>query len=195
MRKTILAILLALVLTVVPAASAFAANPVIVTVTATPAAVSLSVDFATWTVNGITGDSKMRENTTYYSNPLGDETAPSATVANGDCRFQFTKDGNVAIDITCDFADFTGGDAMTNSNGGYAVNGANAFGASGYESGKDWPTDAVIFKNSGSAIFISNLAISATDKWGIALLTQSAPFVSTTGMTSTITCAAVEHVP
>jgi len=192
MRKTLLAILLALALVVIPVGSAFAANPVTVTVAATPAYVSLAIDVNTWPINGITGDSKIRKNTTYYSNPGGDTTAPANPVVDGNCRFQFTNNGNVAIGITCDFANFASGDAMTNSNGGYTSNGANAFGASGYASGVAWPGGAVIFQSSGSATFISNLAALGTKKWGVALLTKSGDFSSATQMTSIITCTATE---
>jgi hypothetical protein len=195
-RKPLIAILIALALVVIPVGTAFASSTADVTITATPAYVSLSLGaVTTWPINGITGDGKIRKSTTYYANPLGDTTAPTNPVVDGDCRFTFTNDGNVPIDIVCDFADFASGDAMTNSNGGYTSNGPNAFGASGYESGAAWPGGAVIFQSSGSATFISNLAASGTKMWGVALLTQSGDFTSDTQMTSTITCTATEYTP
>lgn len=194
MRKTLLAILLALALAVVPAVGVLAANPAEVTVTATPAYVSLDLGaVTTWPINGIAaGDGKIRPNTTYYSNPLGDETAPAgANVVDGECRFTFTNDGNVAIDIACDFDDFAG-IVMTNINTGYTNNGATSFGASGYASGALWPGGAVTFASSGSGVFIDALGVAGTQKWGVALLTQDDAFTSATAMTSTITCTAVE---
>jgi len=193
MRKTLIAILMALALVVVPVGSALADSSVTVNVTATPAFVSLTVDVNTWEINGIAvPGSKIRPSTTYYSNPLGDTTAPATPVVDSACRFQFTSNGNVAIDITCNFANFAG-IVMTNSNGGYTVNGATAFGASGYASVAAWPGGAVIFQNANSAKFIDNLPAGGTKKWGVALKTQSDVFTAATAMTSTITCTAAEH--
>jgi hypothetical protein len=195
MRRLIVSLALALVLVASFAVPAFAATTADVTVTATPAYVSLSLGaVTTWPINGVFGgDSKIRPSTTYYANPTGDTTEPTATVVDGDCRFTFTNDGNVAIDIKRNFADFAG-IVMTNINTGYANNGATAFGASGYASDAAWPGGAVIFKNAASGVFITNLAATFTKKWGVALKTQSDPFASATSMTSTITCTAIEHV-
>ena len=192
MRKTLIAIALALALVTVPVGSAFAANPVVVSVTATPAYVSLSLDVNTWEINGIAvPGSKIKPSTTYYANPLGDTTVPATPIVAGACRFQFTNDGNVAINITCNFVDFAG-IVMTNGAGGYTVSGATTFGASGYAVGVDLP--GVIFKKptTGSGVFISGLDATNVKKWGVALKTQSGVFTSATPMTSTITCTAVQ---
>ena len=195
MKKTILAILMAVALIVIPVGNALAASSVDVTVTASPAVISLTVLPTTWDINDeVAGDGLVRINTTYYANPTGDETAPNNPVVDGDCRFTFTNDGTVNIDIACDFADFTSGDAMQNSEGGYTVNGANDFGASGYASGAAWPGGAVDFLSTGSAEFIDDLAVSGTIMWGAAILMQSGDFVSAVTMDSTITCTATEHV-
>lgn len=193
MKRTPLAIILALALLLVPVGNALADSSADITVTATPLYLSLVLDVNTWTINGITGDGIIDNDTTYYSNPLGDTTAPSATVVDGECRFQFTNSSSVAIDITINFPDFTGGDAMENIDTGYANNDTNSFGVSGYESGDTWPDDAVIFKSAASDVFISNLAKDGTKKWGMALKTKSGAFSSRDEMSSTVTATATEH--
>ena len=198
MKKTLIAIVLALALTLIPVSSALAANPETATVTCTP--VVLSIDLGAtgdWPVNNVGGgDALVRPDTLYYSNPVGDETAPSGTVLVGECHFTFTNLSNVAIDITCNMSDFVGGDASTNSDGGYTSNGATTFGASGYYEGGAWTGGAVTFQVAGSGLFIDALDESggADDDimWGIAMTTQSDDFTLTTNMVSTVTCTATE---
>ena len=96
MRKNLIGVLFAVVLIAVLAVPVSATD---ITVTATPAYVSFSSAPTTWTLNGITGDSKIDVDTVYYANPLGDTTAPSATVADGECQFTWTNDSSVNINI------------------------------------------------------------------------------------------------
>ena len=185
--------MLALALVFIPVSSALAA---VVTVTAVPAVVSFTAT-PDWTINGIAGSGSIWPNTTYYANNAGDRTPPDATVADDDCYFTFTNAGAVPIAITCDMSDFSGGtNNMTNGELGYTLNGATAFGASGYASGDTWPGMAVIFMKTGSALFIASLgengAPDDTIMWGVALITQQNDFTDVAPSTSTITCTASE---
>lgn len=190
MRKTLIAILIALALIVIPVGSALAATSQNVTVTATPKFISITNTPTDWNIGGTSA--KIDKSTTYYSNPLGETTAPSALVADGECKFTITNTSNVAINITVNFPNFTGGDAMTNINTGYANNGANQFGASGYISGMTWPAGAVILKSSASDALKTNLAASTNLKWGIAIKTQSDDWTSGSEMSSTVTVTATQ---
>jgi hypothetical protein len=109
---------------------------------------------------------------------------------DGECRFDTTNGGNVAIDLTVNIPDFSGGDASTNSNLG--TNGATTFGAYTYVSGVAFASK-VIAKASASSVAISNLAASANKYWGIMLTTQSNAWTSATAMTSSCTIAATIH--
>ena len=113
-------------------------------------------------------------------------------MVDGECQFTATNDGNVAIDITINFPDHTGGDASTNSNSGYGTNGASSFGASSYISGLAWPGGAVTLQASGSSVSIDALAASGTKKFGIAYKAQSGAWTSATAMNSTVALTAVE---
>jgi hypothetical protein len=188
MRKTLFAILLALALVLIPVGSAFAATSAQVDVTAHPSILSISNSPATWEVNGITTPgSKIVKNTTYYANPLGDTTAPSATVVDGECRFTLTNDGDVNVDVNIAMSDLG---AMTNGGGGYASNGATSFGASAYISGLAWPGAAVTLTTGGGA-FETAFAPGSV-KWGVALLTQTDSFTVPGDLTGTIDLTATE---
>lgn len=202
MRKTIIAIMLALALVLIPVGSALAATSQNVTVTANPVYLAFTVeadDMGTdWPINGLAaGDGLIRPNTTYFANPLDDEGAPTAGgVLGTECWFTFDNDSNVDIDIYCMMSDFVVG-GMTNSAGGYTSNGATAFGASGYFEGGLWDGDAETFpKVAYSAKFIDGLdkqgGADEDIKWGIALLTQDDDFASADSTESTVTCTAVE---
>lgn len=189
MRKIIVATVLALVLVVSVAVPVFAATAADVDVTATPAFVSITNLPTTWTINGVaSGDSLIRPTTTYYSNPLGDETAPASTVDDADCEFTVTNDGSVNVNIAIDFPDFTAGDAMTN--GGTGDGGVGTFGTKGYVSG-ELLSAAVVLLATGTPTVISDLA-PGSKKWGIMLATQTDDFTSATSMTATVTLTATE---
>lgn len=161
-----------------------------VIVTATPTYVGISVTPLTWILNGITGDHKMRVNTTYYSNPLGDTVSPSPVVLNTECRFTLVNSSTIATDITLDIADFIGGDASVNSNLG--TNGPTNFGAYSYVSG-DLFVAKVVAKSFLSSILISTLPALTNRKFGIELTTQSNPWVSGISSSSITTVTATEH--
>jgi hypothetical protein len=207
MKRTILAVMLALALVLIPMSTALAQD-FEVEVYATPTIVSLDVDPINWTVNGISGSGSIWPDTTYYAHGGGwaddkvGPSDPSGDIIDGDCRFTFTNNGSVPIAITCDMTDFIGGsEPMGNGEGGYLVNGATDFGATAYASGDAWPGEAVdlMLPATGSALFIESLAKLADApaneiKWGVALITQSDPFIvdPPTQSTATIECNASE---
>jgi len=183
-RKTLIAILVALALVVVPAAGVFAATSADVEITATPAFISISNAPGTWTINGISGSGVIEPDTLYYSNPLGDTTSPTVGGAvDGECRFTITNTSTVAIDLTVVFPHHIGGDASTNSDTG--LNGTDSFGAKTYFTGQAsgaW----VIAKNSGSSVGKDGLAATTNIKWGLIYESQSDAWTSGTAMTNTV---------
>ena len=190
-KKFALLVMLVAIISLLPINHAFAATSQSVTVTATPSFISISNAPGTWTINGITGDSRIDTSTTYYSNPLGDTTSPSDPVTAGECQFTITNTSNIAIDITVNFEDFTGGDAMTNGNSGSA--GASTFGAYSYHEGMTYSTGKVVAKATGSGALKTNLAASTNLKWGVAISTQTDDWSSGDAMTSTVTVTATAN--
>ena len=196
MRKIIVATVLALVLVVSAAVPVFAATTADVTVTATPAIVSISNLPTAWTMNdsGATtpGDDAIRKATTYYSNDEDNTAAPSSTVVDSECRFTVTNDGTVNVDIEISMSDFSGGtDPMTNGDTGSA--GVGTFGAKAYVSGALLSAASVITV-AGTADVIANLPHTAsnTKKWGLQIATQTDDFTDSTSTTSTVTLTATE---
>jgi len=187
MKRLIISIALAVALLVIPVSGAFAALSQNVSVTATPSFVSIANDPADWTINGLTGNSVIAENTTYYSNPASDTTAPSATVIDDDCRFTVTNTSTVATNIVVNFPDHTNGDASINSNLG--TNDTTKFGAYGYVSGVAL-SSKVILKSSTSDNLISAQPATTNFLWGMEYKSQSNTWTSGTGMTSTVVMTA-----
>jgi hypothetical protein len=184
----ITAIWLALALAL--ALPALAATTQDVTVTATPSLVSIANAPATWTLDGITGDSLVDINTVYYANPLGDTTAPAgANVVDAECRFTITNSSTVAIDLSVNSGNFTGGDAMTNSDTGN--NGVGQYGAYSWVSGTAYPGGRVIMKTAASAVVKDALAALTNIKWGAEIETQTDAWGSGDAMTATMTISAV----
>ena len=78
-----------------------AATTAVVTVTGNPAYIAITIAPTTYTINSDTGgNSAMNINTTYYSNPLGGTTSPSATVVDGECDFTITNTSSITTDLT-----------------------------------------------------------------------------------------------
>ena len=145
-----------------------------VTVTATPAYMCIVIDNLTWTINGLVGNGTIAKNTTYYSNPLGDTTPPTATVDPGECYFDLTNTSTIDITLTVDMEDFTGGDAnMTNGETGGA--GATSYGAYSWYSGCTYADDKVIVKKNatGSDVLWTSGTPGADTKLGITISTQT----------------------
>ncbi len=161
-----------------------------ITITANPSYISFSSTPTTWTLNGITGSGKIDENTTYYSNPLGDTTSPGATVVDSECQFSWTNDSSVNIIITVSCGSFTGGSAdMTNSNTG--ANGATNYGAYAWYSGMTY-SSKVIVKSSGSDALYTTTTPGEDKKWGAEIKTRTDSWTGSTSSTATMTITAAE---
>lgn len=188
--RILVGLLLAMIIVASVSVPTMAATSNNITITGAPAFMSISTAQNTWTINGITGSGKMANNTTYYSNPGGDTVAPSATVVDGECYFTTVNTSTIATDVTVNIPNFSGGDAMSNSNTG--SNGATSFGAYSYYSGMTY-SGKVIAKASGSDVLKDALAATTDIKWGIELKTQSNAWVSGSSMTSTMTISVVAN--
>ena len=176
-----------------------AATTAVVTVTGTPAYISITISPTTYTINsegtGVgVGNSGMDINTTYYTNPLGDKTSPSATVVDGECSFTITNTNTtIATDLTGNMSDGSGGsNPMTNVNG--ATAGAASYSAYAYYSGETFASK-VLLKNSGSATgnFKSNQAAAGTLKVGFQFSTQTGAWSGGVGSTYTLTITSTVH--
>jgi hypothetical protein len=189
MKKLLVVFLLVLSMAMpalLPAMGASAATSATVTVTATGQYLTFSNSPATWSVGGITGSGFIAPNTTYYSNPLGDTTAPSTTVADSECRFTITNGSNVNTSYTINWADFSSGDAMTNIGG--ATPGANAFSAYVWASGVTYSSGKVLCKSSASSAMITGVAPATTSlKWGATITTQTGAWTSASAETGIMT--------
>lgn len=187
-----LAIVLTLVLsTALPAA---AATTAVVTVTGTPAYVAITIAPTTYTINSDnSGSSVMAINTTYYSNPLGGTTSPSATVVDAECDFTITNTSSIVTDLTGNMSDGSGGsNPMTNVNG--ATAGAASYSAYAYYSGETYASK-VLLKSSGSTTgnFKSSLGATTNLKVGFQFSTQTGAWTGGTGSTYTLTITATAH--
>lgn len=187
MKKAVISVILAVALLVLPVSVALADETAQVTVTAIPGIISITETQTTWTINGITGGGVISENTTYYSNPQGDKIIPSATVLANECYFKIDNDSTVNITITVDFGNFTGGDAMTNSNTGSP--GATSFGAYSYHEGLVY-SSKVVAKSSGSSALKTDLPSTDNLSWGVEITTQTDTWVSPNQQTAYITVTA-----
>jgi len=189
MKGLFISVVLAIALVLVPFSGVLAAEFDEVTVTATPSFISVSNTPIDWSINGILGSGKIAKSTTYYTNPLGDTTSPSDPVVDGECRFTLDNTSSIATNITVNFPDFTGGDAMTNGNSGSA--GVGSFGAYSYHSGMTtYDTDKVVAKSAASDALKSSLAADTDLLWGLEVATQTDDFSSGDEMSSTVTITA-----
>ena len=189
--RVLLPLFMALILLFTVSGQALAATSQDIVVTYTPAYVAINITNPTWTVNGLTGDSLIRADTIYYSNPESDVTSPSATVTDSECRFTIGNEGSVLTDLTVNFPDFSGGtDPMINSDDG--SNGAGTFGAYSYWSGVAIASKVVAKKEASTEAYDS-LAASTSIKFGLWLETQSDVILGATSSTSTVVVSAAEH--
>lgn len=188
MKRLLISLILSIALVTLPASGILAATSQSVTVTAIPSYIAITNAPGTWTINGITRSGVISENTTYWSNPLGDNITPSNTVAAGECYFTLGNTSTVNITLTCNFGNFSGGDAMTNSNTGAA--GTTSFGAYAYYQGMTF-SSKVIAKNAASSALYANLPSStATLKWGLQATTRTNAWTTGATQTATVTISA-----
>jgi len=193
MKRLIVSCILAVALLLVPVAGALAATSQDVTVTATPAFISIANTPGTWDINDVDGGGgkTIAPDTIYYSNPVGDTTAPSATVVDGECRFTITNTSSVNIDIVINFPDHTGGDASANSDLG--TNDTAKFGAYSYTSYagfNTYATDKEIAKVTGSTALLTTSSAGDNFLWGLAYESQADAWASGDAMSSTIVITA-----
>ena len=189
MKKVLISVLAASVLVVVGVMPALAGTSTDVSVTALPSWVSFSSLPTTWTLNGITGSGAIAVNTIYYANPLGDTTAPSATVVDGECQFTWTNDSSVNINVYVNCGAFTGGSAtMTNSDAG--TNGATTYGAYSWYSGMTY-SGKVIVKASASSVLYTTVTPGADKKWGAEIKTRTDAWTGGGASTATMVISAV----
>lgn len=186
MKKYLLSLVLALVLVVSFAMPAFALTSQDVTVTATPSYITITNSPSTWDV-GNTG-TKILAATTYYSNPLGGTTPPSATVLDTECHFTAdTTDSSVNTNLTITWGAFTAGGAdMTNSDAG--TNGATTYGAHCWYSGMTYSSKVIVKAAASDAMKSAHAPGSI--KWGVEILTRTDDWTSGVGSTSTLTITA-----
>lgn len=194
MVRILAALSLVLLLTLGLASPTLAATTAVVTVTGTPAYIAITIAPTTYTLNSDnSGSSVIAINTTYYSNPLGGTTSPSATVVDGECDFTITNTASIATDLTGNMADGSGGsNPMTNVNG--ATPGAASYSAYAYYSGETFASK-VLLKSSGSTLgnFKSNLGATTNLKVGFQFATQTGAWTGGTGSTYTLTITSTAH--
>jgi len=172
------------------------ATTAVVTVTGTPSFIGLAIAPTTYTINSEgTGNSAMLINTSYYSNPAGanDTVAPSTTVVDGECTFTITNTSSIAIDLTGNMSDGSGGsNPMTNVNG--ATPGAASYSAYAYYSG-ELIASKVLLKSTGSTLgnFKSNQAANTNLKVGFEFSTETAAWSGGVGSTYTLTITGTAH--
>jgi hypothetical protein len=174
-------------------ATVFADDHAHITITATPLYLCITNSPNTWTMNDLVNHKAVHTDTVYYSNPLGDTTAPPSTVNDSSCRFTVTCCVNATtVDLTVNVGNFSGGDFdMTNSNDG--SNGATTFDAYSWYSGMTY-SGKVIAKDTGStAMYTTGLAASSTLKWGMEIETRTDAATGGNPSTATATITATEH--
>jgi len=186
-----LALTLALLVSVLaPVGVVFAAPDANVTVTADPTYICIENTPNTWNLDS-TG---IEVDTIYYANPLGAETAPSATVVDAECRFTVTCcTGADTVDLTVTSGAFTGGSAdMTNSDSD-GSNGATTYGGFCWYSGMTYSAKVVMKSTGSSEMYSTGLAASATLKWGAEIETRTDAWGGGGASTATMTITATEH--
>lgn len=182
MAGVLVALALMLGLVVTPA---MAATEATVTVTATPEYIAMTNAPSSWTINNITGTGVIQTNTTYYANPLGDTTPPSATVSDTECQFTITNTSTVVTDVFIHWGSFTGGDAnMTNSDAG--TNGATTYGAYSWHEGMTYASK-VVCKSTGSVATEEDLAATTDLDWGVEILTRTDAWTGGSSSTASLT--------
>jgi uncharacterized ubiquitin-like protein YukD len=189
--STIIAIISVLVISIPVGATATTSQNI--TVTNTPQFISISNNTSTYNFNA-TGAAHLGvlPNTTYYSNPGGQTTAPtSGGVVDGECAFDITDASSVAVDLTVNAADMsTGSDNSTNGN--TTTPGASSYACWTYWSGVAF-TSKVLCKSSGSGVAYSSLGATSNKYWGIEIIEQTNAWTGATPATFVVTVTASAH--
>jgi hypothetical protein len=199
MRKVIVVILAVLALVVGMAIPAFAATTADVVITANPAYIVITNAGGNWTLNDLVGDGVtpkgyIAPDTNYYSNPLGDEDAPSDPVVDGQCKWTIDPTGSsLHLDLKVNCGAFTGGGAAMANTNGAGENGATTYGGFTYCTGMTYSTGKVVLKSTGSAALYSDLGEATTIKWGAAIETRTNAWTASGASTATMTITATAH--
>ena len=147
MRRTLIAILMALALAVVPAAGVFAATTADVTVTATPAFISISVDF-----------------TDYDFGVVAESSTPSSTTS----YFTITNTSTVQTDQTIGVTTTTWSGGIPWDHAEDAVPGPDLAGLKANRGGT-WGTGDIIVKNASPNYIYENCPASTGYSFGLKL--------------------------
>lgn len=190
MRKISVILTLVLISCLALSQVALATN---ITIIAAPSYVGFSSSPTAWTLNGIAGTGVIDVDTTYYANPLGDETPPTEIVVDEECYFTWDNTSSVNITVSVNCGNFTSGDAdMTNSGDG--TNGATTYGGYSYYSGGN--TSAIletpIMKETGSEILYTTTVAGEDKKWGCWIETRTDAWTGGTPSTTTMVISAIE---
>jgi len=117
-------------------------------------------------------------------------------VTDAECQFSITNISTVHTDISVNFPDFVGGDAMTNINQDSGdvnvVNGVNAFVAWSWYSGMPY-ANKILAKATESDILLSDLGETTNKKWGLEIKTQTGAWTVPDSMISSVVVSAEEH--
>jgi hypothetical protein len=197
-KKILIGLMVAVLLTVGLVSPMLAATSQNVTVTATPAYVSIANDLDTWTLNGVIGDGFILTDTIYYAvdtDAVSDTTVPAATVNSTSCRFTIADTSGVNITLKVTMEDFSGGsDPMTNT--GTGANGVGAYGAYSYYNGQTYSQAKVVKKVANIAttdvLYTSTSPGDADISWGVALETQEDVWTGSSASTATLTITAAK---
>jgi hypothetical protein len=162
MKKTIIAVLLALALTVVPVGSALADTTAGVTVTATPDFLGIENSLSNWNIGTVTADTD---------------------VASGETYFTLTNVSNVEIDTTIGCNGWSGTQPWT-----YGLSAENQ-GQLSFGTGGGYNT---VVPSGSTVTFVDDIAAYATQDWGLELDAPSSfthGYVQTTTVTITATAS------
>ena len=170
-RRTVVSLLLALTLVLVPASGALADTTQDVTVTATPSYISITNAPTTEALGAIS------PSTTNWA--LGGETAPADPLVDAGCTFTLTNNSSVDTDIAIQATNFTGGVGWTLA----GIVGADTVVMKAGQS-TDGFAAMIVVTTTGQA-FISALAPATTKKWEFNLATGT--FTDGAEKSSTIT--------
>jgi hypothetical protein len=187
MKRTLIAILLALALVVIPASSAFAKTTADVTVTATPTKVSIK------NAPDAKAFGEVDVDTTYWAK-TGEDGPGEWALVDGDCFFTITNKSTVAININIKGTDFTGETGWTLS-----ADGTNGVTTAGMKAGASGCANegamTAVKKDAGTGLEMKHeLAANTNIMWELKLLT---PTQFTTGefaeRHNTVTLTAAAH--
>lgn len=200
MKKILIGLMIAVLLTLGLVAPAMAAGALTqdVTVTATPSYISIANTPNTWTLNGVKGDGLIDIDDIYYAigaAGTADTTGPGETVLAADCRFALTDTSSVNITLKVTMEDFSGGsDPMANAES--ADNGEGTYSAYSYYVGMTY-TDKKLVKevaNIGdvTAMYTSTTPGGADIGWAVQVETQTDAWSGGTSSTATLTITAAK---